>query len=193
MTAVVATTELEAVNTMLDCINEAPVSSLEVSGLVDVAKAKAILSEVSREVQERGWHFNTEYEYPLVRDGDNFITLATNMVRVDVSRKYHRHDVTQRGNRLYWLNEHTYVFDKDLDGEVVFILPFDELPQVVRQLITIRAARRFQARQLGSDTKHKFSEHDELMAHAAFQSAELNNSDTNMLNSSDSVGRILRR
>lgn len=193
MTAIVSTTELEAVNIMLDCINEAPVSSLTGSGLVDVAKAKDTLSEVSREVQEKGWHFNTEYDYPLTRDVDGYIPLATNMARVDVNECYTRHDAVQRGARLYWLNEHTYVFDQDLEGEVIFYLPWTDLPQAARQYITIRAARRFQGRQLGSDTKHKFSETDEMTAMTSMQRSELNSSDVNMLNSSYSVYNILGR
>jgi hypothetical protein len=198
MTAVTRTTELEAINTMLNCINEAPISSLEVSGLVDVAVAKSVLNEVSREVQERGWHFNTEDKYPLPRNVSNEIPLSENMLRVDTTRDYEAYNVVQRGSRLYWLDhngtaKHTYTFDKDLEGEVVFLLPWDELPEAARQYIKIRAARRFQARQLGSDTKHKFSEQEELEARASLISANTNAEDLNMFTGSWSVAQILDR
>ena len=55
-----ATTKLEAINTMLSVIGEAPVSSFEANATGDVAIAKNILDEVLQEVQTRGWHWNTE-------------------------------------------------------------------------------------------------------------------------------------
>lgn len=192
MTSITQTTELDAVNTMLNCINEAPVSSLEATGLADVAVAKQVLSEVSREVQTRGYYFNTEHEYPLNRNINNEIVLPQNAVNVVVSAKrYYGYEVVQRGNKLYWRNEHTFVFDRNLTGSIVFLLEFDQLPQDVRNYIMIRAARRFQARQLGSDTKHKFSEMDEVMAGACMKAYECNAPGTNMLNSSWSVAEAI--
>lgn len=54
ITSPTPTTELEAVNTMLSGIGEAPVNSLsEVTA--DVSLARHILNEVSREVQLEGF------------------------------------------------------------------------------------------------------------------------------------------
>jgi hypothetical protein len=187
------TTELEAVNTMLDCINESPVSTLEVTGVLSVALARSTLAEVSRKVQERGWHFNSETEYPLTRDTDNEITLPQNTLRVDTTSEYSSYNVAQRGLRLYWKDEFTYAFDANIEVDIVFYLPWDELPQAARDYIAIRAARVFQARQLGSDTRHKFSELEEYDALAAMQSAEADNADYNMFSGSWSVANILNR
>lgn len=187
------TTELEAVNTMLDCIGESPISTLEVTGLADAAKAKATLAEVSRKVQEKGWHFNSETEYPLTRDTDGYITLPTNVLKVDTTAEFNDYDVAQRGSRLYWKDDHTYVFDKDLEADIVFYLPWTELPQAARSYIEIRAARVFQGRQLGSETQFKFSAQEEADALAAMVSAEADNSDYNMFNGSWSVANILNR
>ena len=79
-----STTELEAVNTILSTIGEAPLNSLSGSLPVDGTIAKNVLSEVSREVQSQGWHFNTHYKVTLSRDTNNKIPLATNIVRVEV-------------------------------------------------------------------------------------------------------------
>ena len=54
-----ATTKLDAVNTMLSAIGEAPVNSLS-SGLIEAEIAETILDTVNTEVQSMGWHFNTE-------------------------------------------------------------------------------------------------------------------------------------
>lgn len=189
------TTELEAVNVMLDCINESPVSDLTSSGLVDVAKAVACLAEVSRQVQEKGWHFNSEEDYPLNRQITGEITLAQNMLRVDTTDKFLSmgYNVAQRGTRLYWKDKHSYLFDKDLEGDVTFYLPWTELPQAARHYINIKAARIYQGRQLGSDTKHKFSEAQELESYVNMTAAEVNNGDYNMFNDSWSVANILDR
>jgi hypothetical protein len=188
-----ATTELEAINTMLSCINEAPVTTLEDHGLIDVSKAQAVLQEISRKVQAKGWHFNSEDDYPLPRDGGGRIPLAVNMLRVDTSRDYAAYDVVQRGLKLYRRDEHTDIFDQDLKGEVVFMLPWEELPQAARDYIAIRAARVFQARTLGSDTKHKFSQEEEGAAHLELQEYDEANADHNMFNGSWSVANIINR
>ena len=64
-------TELEAVNSLLSAIGEAAVSSLETATTVEVTQAKNLLSNVNRETQQKGWHFNTEWDVTLTRDSDN--------------------------------------------------------------------------------------------------------------------------
>ena len=57
-------TQLQAVNTMLGYIGEAPVNSISNTAELPVSAANAvsILDETSKEVQSSGWHFNTERE-----------------------------------------------------------------------------------------------------------------------------------
>ena len=104
MTTQTRTSELEAVNTILSTIGESPLNTLSGSLPVDGTIAKNVLSEVSREVQSQGWHFNTHYKVTLTRDTDNKIPLATNIVRVEVDpRRYSKvsYDIVQRNNFLY--------------------------------------------------------------------------------------------
>ena len=77
------TTQLEAVNTMLGHIGEAPVNSISNTAELPVSAANAvtILDEISREVQSEGWHFNTEIDKELT-PVNNAITLDQN-VQVD--------------------------------------------------------------------------------------------------------------
>lgn len=195
MSNLALTSELDAINIMLDCIGESPVSSLEVSGLVDVAKAKALLTETSRAVQKLGWHFNEERNYPLMRDVNGHITLPPNALKVDTTENFDKTqlDVTQRGQQMYNRAKHTYVFDRNLKVDIVFMLPWDSLPEAARHYILIKAARIFQARQLGSDTLHRFSEQEEFDALAALKDAEGDNADYNMFSDSWSVANILYR
>jgi hypothetical protein len=193
MTSSTPTTELEAVNILLGTIGEAPVNTLESTGLVDVAAAKQLLAEVSREIQTKGWDFNSETDYPLPRAEDGTITVPTNTLRVDTTRAFKQYKVVQRGTRLYDKAKHSYVFDKTLMAEIIFLLPFTELPEAARYYITIRAARRFQDRYLPSTLEHSFTEADEMAAMTTFKEAEGDTGDYNMFNGSYSVASILER
>ena len=66
MTTTTRGTELESVNVILSTIGESPLNSLSGSLPVDGTVAKNVLSEISREVQSAGWHFNTHYKLSLI-------------------------------------------------------------------------------------------------------------------------------
>ena len=74
--------ELEAVNMLLAAVGEAAVSSLETATTVDVTQAKNLLSNINREVQQKGWHFNTEWDVVLSLDSDSRIPLGTTVLSV---------------------------------------------------------------------------------------------------------------
>jgi len=155
------TTELEAVNVMLGAIGEQPVNSLDISTISEVSIADDMLYEVSREVQTRGWSFNEEDEYELaVSEGE--IPLPPNCLKVVVTGETDW--IVRRGTRLYNRTDHTYVFTAAVEATIVFFLPFTDLPQAMRNYITLRAARKFQMKVLGSDSILKFTETDENQA-----------------------------
>lgn len=184
MTAPTRLTELEAVNIILSVLGESPVNDLSGSNTGDVALAVQILNETLREVQAWGWHFNTEYDYPLVPDNDGIITIPENWIQVDVNNKPNL-DVTIRGLRLYSRRNHSYVFTSTLYGEVIMYLSFEDIPECARWFITIRAARKFQDRHLGSELLHKFSENDETQARALLELAESNAADYSIFDNYD--------
>lgn len=192
MTTPTPMTELAAVNTMLSVIGEAPVNSLEVSGLSDVAIAKTILMESSRAVQEKGWHFNTEDNYELAVDGDGSIALPENILRVDASPE-EALDLVQRGNRLYDRENHTFNIGRSVKCTIVIGLPFTDLPAAARYYITIKAARMFQKRILGSDILERFTQEDEVNAMVALRDADTDVADYNLLTGSADVFMILER
>ena len=158
-------TELDAVNTMLSGIGEAPVNSLAGQLPADVAVALNTLNETLREVQLESWHFNTEDDYPLLPDTTGEIVLPLNVVRVSLQDPDSR-DVVQRGRRLYDRANHTYKFNASIRAKVSLLLPFDELPEVFRWYVTVRSARRFQDRTVGAGDLHTFQSNDEAMARA---------------------------
>lgn len=187
------TTELEAINTMLSTIGEAPVNTVEDNGIVDAVIARQILRSTSREVQSRGWHFNTEKGFLLTPDSEGFITLPITVLRVDTVEESQDIDVVLRGNRLYDRRNHTFKFDKPIRVDVVILLHFEELPEVAREYITIRAARIFQERVVGSDRLSSFTKNDEVRALVALQEMEADTADYNILTDNYTVARVLSR
>jgi len=196
MSLTVLTTELEAINSMLDAAGESPVSTLATSGLADVAECKLVLDQVLRSTLEMGWTFNRETDWDLVPDASGFINLPTNTLSFDVekgSSKSTSADTVQRGLRLYDRKNHTYVFTETLTGEIVLLLIWEDLPQAARSFIMIRAARIYQARALGSETLYKFSEQEEFQAMAAMKRMQTKTSDNNFFTDSWSVQAVLNR
>lgn len=187
------TTELEALNTMLSTIGESPVNTVDDSGMVDAVIARQILRATSREVQSRGWHFNTEKSYPLQPDDQGQLNLPATILRADTVETDSDIDVVVRGTRLYDRRNHTYVFNKGVKVDAVILLPFDELPEAARWYITVRAARIYQERVVGSDTLSSFNQQDEMRALVVLQETEADNADYNILSDNYAVARVLDR
>lgn len=187
--ALAGMTELEAINLMLSTIGEAPVNSLESTGLSDVAVARSILLEVSREVQDDGWTFNQEDEVELSISIDGFIYIPSNALRVE-PMDYEDVDVTIRGDRMYDRRNHTYIFTKPIKFQVTYLLEYTELPQAARYFIAIRASRKFQRRILTAEVVEKFTENDELEAKANLQDQDTSAGDYNMIDDSWDIARI---
>lgn len=194
-TVLTPTTELEAINTILSVIGESPVSSLsEISSVADAVNAQLILSEVARQVQTRGWHFNTEDNFELLpENGTGYINVPSNCLRVDTHGDDREVDVTQRGQRLYDKKNHTFAFTKSLKCQVVLLLPFTDLPQAARHYITVKAARIFQARTVGSEALYQFTAQDERDALLDLKRNEGITGDYNILTSNPTVFRSLIR
>ena len=196
MTIQTRTTELEAVNTILSTIGEAPINSLTGALPVDATVAKNVLSEIAREVQSQGWHFNTHYKATLSRDASNKIPVASNAVRVELDvNKYskYNYDIVQRNGFLYNLATNSDIFTTDFDEVIiVYLLPFDEIPEQGKRYITIRSARIFHDRTLGANTLHKFSVEDEKTALSILKQAESSTGDYTIFDTPEQAYTISR-
>lgn len=181
--ALTATTKLEAVNTLMTAIGEAPVNSLT-SGLVDAETAETILDSVSREVQSQGWNFNTDFERSFTPDTNKQIPIPSDILRIDMAeRRTSELDVVARGSKLYNRATNSFYFDSSISAvsmNAVVLLNFDELPESARRYVTIRSARIFQDRVVGSDTLHAFQQRDELQALVELKDADGEVSDYNI-------------
>lgn len=160
-------TELEAVNSLLSAIGEAAVSSLETATTVEVTQAKNLLSNVNRETQQKGWHFNTEWDVTLTKNSDNKIPIGTSILSIYVENKL----TTIRGINgvmyVYDLDNNTFTWDGGLDNAVtITLLEFQDTPQSVRQYVTAKAARIFQEEIIGQVSAETINRQEESEAYA---------------------------
>ena len=159
-------TELEAINQMLSAIGESPINNLVDELPDDAALAQKELYLASKEVQLKGWNFNTDTEYTLARDSNNKIPIPSDALRVHAMQNT-TDDVVQREEFLYDKTSHSYYFDAGVKCEVVWYLAFDKLPEAFRHWICLKATRRFQEKALGSSSISEFNRRDELAAQQA--------------------------
>jgi len=185
------TSKLDAVNIMLGYITEAPVNSIASTVALppSAALAKGVLDEVSREVQQEGWHFNTAQDYTLEANASGKFVLPDNVVQVDtVDTSY---DVVQRGTALFDRKNYTDTFTEDeLKVNITFLLEYEELPEQARRYIALKASRMFANRLVGSREIEALIYRDEIRAKAAMEEAEGNNSDRTIFDNYDTATRI---
>lgn len=185
-------TQLQAVNTMLGYIGEAPVNSISNTAELPVSAANAvsILDETSKEVQSNGWHFNTEREVTLSPSAsDGTITLAADILQVD-HEGTEDIDLVQRGTSLYDRKEKTDTFTKDIKVTVVKELPWDSLPEQARRYITLRATRYLQSRIVGSRELEALILRDEFAAKANLETSDNRNADRTIFDNYDTYTRV---
>jgi len=185
------TTELEAVNECLANIGQTPVATISGVIGVDAQQALALVRSISREVQNKGFYWNTEKEYPLNKDTNGNIFVPSYALSVDPDGNYRDRDYVQRGNRLYDRKNHTFTFTENITVTMVLGLPFDQMPESGRRYVALRAARIFQNRTEGSnDPEDVDAERD---AYNELVADDLRVSDHNMLTGNWETADMLRR
>ena len=194
MATLTPTSKLDAVNSILLGIGEAPVNTLG-SGLQEAEIAEVTLNNINREVQSLGWHFNTEIRYTLDKTESGIINLPANCLKLDVTsvlRDYDT-DVVERSRKLYDRVKNSFVFTTDIETDLVIFLDFEEIPEVARRYITLRAARKYQENILGSETLSKLQADEEGLALNALKEAEAEIGDYTIFDQYDTYRHIDRK
>ena len=163
--------ELQAVNMMLTTIGEQPIANLnDKAGLQDASIAQDILHNTSRQVQSRGWVFNTDLQKILSPDSTSAeggkIKIDSNVLRIDTTAKVrsNKTDVVERAGYLYDREKNTNLFTGAVTVDYVTFLPFNSIPESARRYIAIKSSRIFHDRVVGSGELHAFFQQDELQA-----------------------------
>lgn len=183
-------TELEAVNTLLSVIGEAPVDRLSdpsINEISDSALARKTLTEVSRDVQAEGWSWNTDWNVELNKTIANEFVLPSNVLSCLFSpNRYPDKQYVIRGLKVYNRAKRTTAFGADLNGPLVADhlisqLDWDEVPHTAQQYIVIRSARIYSDRYLNSNAIYTYTAQDEEYARAMMIRDEERHLDNNLL------------
>lgn len=166
------TTKLEAINTMLSCIGQAPLNTLEGTKSYFTIAAEKILDDEVKRFQLQGWDFNSEDFYQLNPDANNIIEVPDNLIMIKFPTLYKNRYVVRQG-KLYDKFEHTYEINKPIKCSVVWCFEFDELPEVAKQYAKMSAAYKFIKRELGAEKASQYTQEDVAEARVALEQHEL--------------------
>jgi hypothetical protein len=168
-----ATTKLQAVNTLLSIIGEAPLNQLTPPLTGDAALAERVLDEISTEVQGAGWSWNTMVYKEIPLDGNGHSTLGSNTLAIRFNPlSYPSQRFVLRGIKLFDRVANSYDLrgslgvaltggTSDLIAEIVEELAWDDIPETGKRYITIRAGRVFANRAVTSQSIESYTADDE--------------------------------
>jgi len=156
-----ADNEIGLINMCLLSIGDSALpTTLSTSSLTegtDAAIARDIIAKVSRQVQKRGWWFNTDYSATLTRDinGEIIIDRDT-IIRLNFASAASSNNYTLRSGgvpqetKVYDLFKHTTVLESDINCDVIYNVGYEDLPSACYDYIGARASARFQKQVLGA-------------------------------------------
>lgn len=132
-------TELEAANLLLEAIGSDAVNSLS-SDHPDIASARRVLKRKATMELTKGWWFNTDWDVTYPRDGNDEITIPSNLAVV-------RFTITEylpRNGKLYDNVKQTYKFTEDQTAYQQIRLPlWDEMDGQFQIYVAYLAAVEF--------------------------------------------------
>ena len=187
-----STGELDAINDIMASIGEPPVSTLEGDANADVANARRVLNKVNRQIQSKGWTFNIEEGVELAPDvntqlipyrNDYLSVLSSSGATVYVNRGGYVYDRTNR----------TDLFEASIQGNLVSLREYFEMPECFRNLIVTKASRQFNSRFFGAPEVDAVLAAEEQEAQIACNEYELDFGQFNMLDGDAFVGGLLTR
>ena len=176
-------TELNAVNSILGAIGQTPVTTLDLEN-PETSFVYQLLQECNRDVQDEGWVFNREDHYPLQANAANQFVIPANVLRMDVSENdiYFTSNVVKRDGKLYDKYRHTFEFTKKtIYFDIVWLLPYSDLPSVFQRYITSKASGRAATQLVSNPALTQMLTAQEAQTRAACIEYECNQGDHNMM------------
>ena len=135
-------TELEAVRQMVRLSGRGDVTKLDGVDATSLSgRAQRTLRDASYMLQSRGWHFNKLQEITLEPDAEKFIEIPSHYLLIDSDGNDSDINVTERGSRLYNLDDNTFEFDNSITVNAIILSEWDCLPFWFRNYAMFTAAR----------------------------------------------------
>ncbi len=160
---------LQSVNVLLQMINQLPLNDdVELLEVLEGQLASSVLIETKKEVLSSKWDFNSDTNYSFPPDTNGYISIPANVLDITDSTG----DVIMRDWRLYSKSGQTAIFAEPVAVDVVWDIEFNNLTHPLRNFITVRAARKFQARQVMDTSVYSYSQADEDDAYLAARRSE---------------------
>ena len=176
-------TELSAVNSILGSIGQSPVTELNYTN-PEISFIYNLLRDSNVDVQNEGWHFNTEKHIHLTPDANGKVEIASDILKMDMSdgwskRKY---DVVRRGGYLYDKFDHTddWSTHTEVVLDVVKLFTFADLPEVFKRYIIYRASRMAATQLVANPQLVSLIGQQEMQARAACMEYECNQGNHSM-------------
>ena len=173
------TTKLEAVNTMLSLTGAGTVNSLDAALDEEVVRAIATLDRCNKELQIRGWHWNTELDQTLTEDANGRHPWQEDWISVDIKVGNHVSlDIRRQGQFIFDRKLGTNLLKTaSLKVDLVRFLPWGDMPEAARNFIMTKAARMHVVEVLSDETRAGYTTQDVRQAWHVLVEAEANAGD----------------
>ena len=173
-------TELSAVNAILGAIGQAPVTSIDTTNNAEIGFLYNILRDRNVDLQNEGWHFNTERHVKYTPDSStNKIAIGNDILKMDVTDGWTKrnYDVVKRNGFLYDKLDHTDDWSELSDGidlDIVRLLSFEDLPSPFQRYIIAKASVRAATQLVGNPQLVQILQSQEALARATVMEYECN-------------------
>ena len=179
-------TKIEAVNSMLSAVGEAPITNLD-EDLAEAQMAVNMLDVVSREVQSRGWSWNTDRKRKMNISSNGQILIPVNAMKIEAvdgntGRPDPRKRYVIRDRKLYDILKRTNKFDDAQYLDLVIALDWADLTETGRRYITLDATSRYMVDVLGADADLQQIQQQAQQAWIRLHQEEDQISDNNIIN-----------
>ena len=176
-------TELSAVNSILGAIGQSPVTSI-VKENPEVGFIYNLLRDSNVDLQNEGWHFNTERHVEYTPDSNGKIAIGSDVLRMDTTDGWvdRTHDVVKRSGYLYDKYNHTDDFSDHttIKLDIVKLIAFEDIPSVFQRYIIYRASRMAATQLVANAQLVQLLQLQEQQARATCQEYECNQGNHNM-------------
>ena len=197
MTTPIATdTELSAVNSILGSIGQSPITQLKnssgalISTNPEIAFIYNLLVEVTKDVLNEGWHFNTEEHIEITPNTNKNIIIPTNMLRYDIhdGQMFRDTDVVKKEGKLYNKSDHTFEFSAPVFIDATYLYDFEDIPSVFQRYIISKASTRAATQLVGDVNLARLLQTQEAQNRANVMEYETQQGDTSFFGFRENQG-----